>query len=229
MTLTIYNDLEQGTDEWLQARCGILTASVIGQLITPSLGIADNETSRRLIRKLAAERITGHPITTYPTKAMQRGTLLEPWARDAYAEYMGVAVTEVGFMRLDTEDGSLGYSPDGLVKDDGLIEIKCPSPETHIETILTDEVPAGYMGQVQAGLFVSERDWIDFVSYCPGANTYVTRVFPSAEWRAVIADVVQVAEDRIDTLVNTYARRVATYSLPPAEWFDPFEEDQITL
>ena len=229
MTLTIYNDLEQGTDEWLQARCGILTASVIGQLITPTLAVADNETSRRLIRKLAAERITGHPIATYPTKAMQRGTLLEPFAREAYADHAGVTVDEIGFMRLDTEDGSLGFSPDGLVGDEGLIEIKCPSPETHLETVLTDEVPAGYMGQVQAGLFVSDRYWLDFVSYCPGANTYITRVTPSGEWRAVIADVIQVAEERIDALVNTYARRVAAYSLPPADWFDPFEDPLITV
>ncbi|SEC90171.1 lambda exonuclease family protein [Arthrobacter woluwensis] len=229
MTLTIYNNLEQGADEWLQARCGILTASVIGQLITPSLGIADNETSRRLIRKLAAERITGHPITTYPTKAMQRGTLLEPWARDAYAEHAGVTVDEVGFMRIDTEGGSLGYSPDGLVGDDGLIEIKCPGPDTHFQTVVDNKVPDEHWGQLQAGLLVSGRTWIDFVSFCPGANTFVRRVEPSPAWRATLITAFVAAEERITDALNYYQANVKRYSLPAAKWFDPFEEDQITL
>ncbi|MEZ2373097.1 lambda exonuclease family protein [Arthrobacter sp. RCC_34] len=230
MTLTIYNDLEQGSDEWLQARCGILTASVIGQLITPAtLKVARNDTSKALIRRLAAERITSHPISIRPNQAMQRGTLLEPFAREAYAEHMGVTVEEVGFMRLDGGTGPLGFSPDGLVGDDGSIEIKCPGPETHIATVLADEVPSENVAQVQTGLFVSGRSWIDFVSYCPGSHTYIKRVEPDERWQQAIMAAVSHAETEILETVYVYERRVEQLELSPAEWFDPFEDPIITV
>src|SRR5699024_1099097 len=113
MKRTFFNELEQGTDEWLQARCGIVTASTMRNLVTASGKPADNDTSRGFVRTLATERIIGVPEYTHPTRPMQRGTMLEPYARDLYAEHYA-PVTEVGFIRLDTERYSIGYSPDGL-------------------------------------------------------------------------------------------------------------------
>ena len=93
---TIYRDLEQGTDEWLAARCGILTASTIGQLITPkTIKVANNDYSRALTASLVAERVTGYVEPIVPSRDMERGTLDEPYARDAYAKFTGVEVEEV--------------------------------------------------------------------------------------------------------------------------------------
>src|SRR5699024_8713351 len=101
MRRTFFNELEQGSDEWLQARSGSVTASTMRNLVTSAGKVADNDTSRGFIRQLATERIIGVPEFTYPTRPMQRGTMLEPYARDLYAEHYA-PVDEVGFIRLDT-------------------------------------------------------------------------------------------------------------------------------
>ena len=127
MSLEIFTELEQGSPEWLAARCGLLTASTIGKLITPKLQVADNETSRGLIETLVAERLTGHIDPIYPNADMQRGTMDEPYARDLYAkEY--APVTEIGFAVRTINGYRLGASPDGLVGEYGGLEIKSRSP-----------------------------------------------------------------------------------------------------
>ena len=120
--LTIHEDLEQGSDEWLGTRCGVITASVIGQLITPqTIRAASNDKSRALIAQLAAERITGRTEPVFVNDDMMRGHLHEPIARDLYAEHNGVAVRQVGFMVREFAGGvRVGASPDGLVGEDRL-------------------------------------------------------------------------------------------------------------
>ena len=224
MKRTFFNELEQGTDEWLQARCGIVTASTMRNLVTASGKPADNDTSRGFVRTLATERIIGVPEYTHPTRPMMRGTMLEPYARDLYAEHYA-PVTEVGFIRLDTDEYSLGFSPDGLVRHDGLIEIKSPGPKEHLRTILDDDVPSVYKWQVQVGLFVTGRSWLDFISYCPGADLYVKRVRPDKEAFGTIHLAVIQAETAVRNMIDDYttsgANRVKT------EWFDPFEEEEM--
>ena len=123
MTLTVMNDIDQRSDQWYEARRGIVTASTVGQLITPStLKPAANPGSRALVQTLVAERVSGWVEPTYTNSDMWRGIESEPIARDLYSERFA-PVVEVGFMRRDEADWSLGYSPDGLVGDDGLIEI----------------------------------------------------------------------------------------------------------
>ncbi len=185
MTLTVLNDLEQGTDAWHDARRGLITASGVGQLLTPTLTVADNDVSRGLIATLVTERVTGWTEDTPMSSDMWRGVEHEPYARDAYATHHG-DVTEVGFMVRDEDGWTLGYSPDGLVGDDGLIEIKCPRAKTHLKTILADEVPAYYMAQCQAGLLVSGRKWLDFVSFVAGMPLYTKRVQPDPAWADAI-------------------------------------------
>ena len=115
-------------------------------------------------------RITGYVEPVIPTRDMERGTLDEPYARDAYAKFTGVEVEEVGFMVRDFDGYKLGYSPDGLVGDDGLIEIKSRQPKVHLAHILADRVPAENMAQLQTGLLVSGRDCFD--THAPTREPY---------------------------------------------------------
>jgi len=226
MSLVIYESLEQGTDEWLAARAGLVTASVVGKLITPSLKLADNETSRGLIETLAAERITGHVDFVFPNADMQRGTMDEPYCRDIYAANYA-PVTEVGFMRLDTDDYSLGFSPDGAVAADGLIEIKSRRPRIQMHTILSGSVPMANRAQIQAGLFVSGREWLDFISYAGGWHMYVERVYPDPKWFEVIHEAATKAEKDITDLIARY--EVASLGLILAERVDHFADIEIGL
>src|SRR5689334_1552755 len=217
MTLHVLTDLEQGTEEWLAARRGIVTASVVGKLLTPTLKVADNDYSRGLTTTLAAERITGWTEDTTMTSDMWRGVESEPFAREVYSEHYA-EVTEVGFMRRDEDGWALGYSPDGLVGDDGLIEIKSPRAKTHLRTILADEVPAHYMAQCQAGLLVSGRKWIDFVSYVGGMPLYVKRVLPDPAWFDAITAACVAFEANAAQIVADYETRVA--DMPKTERID---------
>jgi hypothetical protein len=204
MSTRTYPELVQGSDEWLEARRGILTASVIGKLITPStLKPADNETSRGVILTLAAERITGHVEYVHPTFDMQRGTDDEPFAREKYAEHYA-PVEEVGFIVRTSDTFTIGYSPDGLVGDDGLIEIKSRKPREQIKTFLTDRVPAYNMAQLQAGLFITGRSWIDYVSYSAGLPMYVKRVYPDTAWHNAITATAERFETEVQTIVNRF-------------------------
>lgn len=225
MTLKIYEELEQGTPEWLAARCGIVTASVVGQLITPkTVKPAANDYSRALAVTLTAERITGHVEPIHENSDMLRGTLDEPFARDKYAEHCA-PVAEVGFMVRDDWGFRLGYSPDGLVGDDGLIEIKSRRQKKHLQTILADEVPLENMAQCQAGLLVSGRAWIDYVSFCSGMPLYVKRVYPLPSWQGAILDAAEAFEEAAFSMIKTYENN--TVGLPATERLDHFAEMEI--
>lgn len=222
MTLHILADLEQGSEEWLGVRRGIMTASVVGKLLTPTLKVADNDTSRGLVALLAAERITGETEPSYMNDDMMRGVLHEPIARDKYAAHNRVAVKQVGFMIRDDWGYQIGASPDGLVGDDGGIEVKCPRAKTHIRTIVTDEVPAHYMAQVQASLLVSGREWWDFISFCAGLPMWTKRVHPDPKWQTAIVDAVAAFEKSVEALTSDYLTRAR--ELPATERIPNFDE-----
>lgn len=227
MSLTVYEDLEQGTEEWLQARCGIVTASTVGQLITTkTVKPASNDTSRALTAHLVAERITGYVEPVYVNADMERGNLDEPYAREKYAEHYA-PVEEVGFMVREGYRWRLGYSPDGLVGEDGLIEIKSRRQKKHLQTILADEVPPENMAQIQCGLLVSGREWCDYISYCGGMPLYVKRVTPDPRWIDAIDAAVLQFEDTAEAMVSAY--RNATVGAPPTERIDHFEEVNLKL
>lgn len=214
MTLRTFPDLVQGTDAWHEARRGMVTASVVGQLVTPTLKVASNVDSRALAALLVAERITGFVDDTYVSDDMARGWDDEARARQKYGEHYA-PVTEVGFM-VRTEDGwRLGYSPDGLVGDDGLIEVKSRRPKKHVQTILADQVPAECMAQIQAGLLVSGREWCDYVSYCGGMPMWVKRVTPDHDWHDAIVQAVTAFETAAAAMTTTYLDAVA--GLPATE------------
>jgi putative phage-type endonuclease len=217
MTLHTFPDVEQGTEQWMTLRRGIVTASTVGKLLTPTLKVADNDTSRALTLTLAAERITGFTEETAMTSDMWRGVEMEPYARDLYSTHYQQAV-EHGFMRYDGDGWTLGYSPDGLVANHGLIEIKAPRQKTHLRTILADEVPDYYMPQLQAGLLVTGRDWCDYVSYCGGLPLYVRRVYPDSRWFEAIAKACRQFETNAAQIVADYEAR--TKDLPTTERID---------
>lgn len=209
MTLHVYNDLEQGSEEWLAARRGIVTASVVGQLITPStIKPANNDKSRALTTLLVAERITGWTDPVYVSDDMMRGTLDEPIARAIYAEHYA-PVDQVGFMVRDDWGFPIGYSPDGLVGDKGLIEIKSRRAKKQLDTILRDEVPAENLAQIHCGLYVSGREWCDYVSFCGGMPLYVKRVEWDEKWQRAIVAAVQAFEAVAAEMVANYTTAVA--------------------
>lgn len=222
ISLHVFDDLEQGTDEWLAARCGIVTASVVGQLITPkTVKPAVNDYSRALTMTLAAERITGHVEPIHMNADMERGTLDEPFARDIYSEHFAPA-TEVGFMVRDDFGFRIGYSPDGLVGDDGLIEIKSRKQKKQLATILADEVPLENMAQIQTGLLVTGREWLDYVSYCGGMPLYVKRVLPDPKWHKAIIEAVASFEASVAQMLDTY--QTATLGRPATERINHYED-----
>ena len=226
MSLHVYEDLEQGTPEWLAARCGIVTASVVGQLITPkTVKPASNDYSRALTATLVAERITGHVEPIHESADMLRGTLSEPFARDAYAEEQGVSVEQVGFMVRQYGHGALGFSPDGLVGEDGIIEIKSPRQKKHLSTVLADEAPLEHMAQIQAGLLVSGREWCDFISYCGGMHLFVKRVHREPKWHEAILEAHKTFEATAVQMVADYARLKS--GKPVMERIDFFAEIEI--
>lgn len=262
MTLTTYPHLEQGSQEWLDARCGLLTASTIGALITQKsrdpftvdcskcgakafspcmslarkepapiktvhdertavvagmpkvLEVADSDGSRTLTYQLAAERITGHVDYVHPTFDMQRGTEDEPVARDVYAANYA-PVTELGFMVRDFGDYRIGYSPDGLVGTDGLMEIKSRRPKEHIKTVLADRPPLENVAQMMCGLLVSGREWCDYISYCAGLPLWVKRVHLDDRWVTAIHAAAEQFEINVTNIVNNFTS--ATDGLPMTE------------
>lgn len=211
MTLTVH-DVAQRTPEWDDLRRGMVTASAVGGLLTPTLRVADNDTSRGITATIVAERITGWTEDSRMTWDMIRGVEHEPYAIEAYTKRTGSEVTACGFMVREGDGWSLGYSPDGLVGDDGLIEVKCPRTKGHLGTILADKVPNTYMAQLQAGLLVSGRDWIDYVSFVGGLPLYIKRVYPDEKAHTAIVTACWGLEINAAELTSKY--RAATRGLP---------------
>lgn len=216
MTLTTYNNVTQGTEEWHDLRRGMVTASTVGKLLTPSGKVADNETSRGAIAVLVAERITGYSEPSYMNDDMARGVLHEPVARDRYAEHNKVAVKQIGFAVRDDWGFRIGASPDGLVGDDGGLEIKCPRAKTHINTIVRDQVPAHYMAQVQTSMLVTGRPHWDFVSFCAGLPMWTKRVDADPQWHEAIVAATAAAEAAVEALISEYLTHAA--HLPATEF-----------
>lgn len=215
MTLTVHDNIEQGTELWHDIRRGIVTASAVGKLITPkTVKPASNDISRALTLTLAAERITGWTEPTFVNADMLRGIEDEPIARDLYSRHYA-PVEQVGFMVEDRWGFEIGFSPDGLVGDDGLIEIKSRRSKTQLATILADEVPLENQAQLQTGLLVSGREYIDYVSYCAGMPLYVKRVFPDMRWFDAILEAVETFEATVAGIVANY--RASITNLHPTE------------
>lgn len=262
MNLIELPDLEQGSEDWHAQRRGIVTASVVGNLITTRsltaidydcpacdapaddpcrskvkagaiiktlhperaeaarqsdsrtiLEVASNDTSRGLTALLVAERITGWTDPTFVSDDMMRGIEDEPRARDKYAEHYNVTVRETGFMIREDNGVKIGYSPDGLVGDDGLIEAKSRRQKKHLETILSGHPPIENMAQMQCGLLVSERKWCDYISYCGGMPMWISRVYPDQRWFDAILAAVNAFEANAAEMIRLYTESIAGFPM----------------
>lgn len=155
--------MDQGSDEWFAARIGKVTASRVADILAKTK--SGYSTSRdNYMAQLVCERLTNQKAESFTNAAMQHGTETEPLARAAYEALKDVLVDEVGFVPHPSIEMA-GASPDGLVGDDGLLEIKCPNTATHIDTLLNQSVPTKYFTQMQFQMACTGRKWCDFVSF----------------------------------------------------------------
>lgn len=167
-------DCKQGSTAWLQARCGIPTASEFDNLISPEWKTRAGQTPESYMLKKVAETVMGYPLQSFGGGAMEQGSLLEGEALPWYTFTTGVEVRRVGF--CTTDDGRIGCSPDGLIGDDGGLEIKCPEAHTHLKYLLGGTVPKEYLAQIHGCMYVTGRPWWTFISYSRWFPPLVVRV-----------------------------------------------------
>lgn len=158
--------IDQRTDEWHAARLGKVTASKIADVMASGRAGAPSVTRANYLAQLLCERLTGRPTEGYTSEAMQHGTDNEPIAINAYEMAQDVIVTPIGFVNHPSIEMS-GASPDGLVGDEGLIEVKCPNSATHLATLKGADIDSRYMKQMQWQMACTGRAWCDFVSFDP--------------------------------------------------------------
>lgn len=212
MTVT-YHDVEQGTDAWMQVRCGLLTASEMLLILTPKLAISSNEKERAHLYELLAQRITNYVEPHYVGDDMLRGHQDEIEARAEYHRRIA-PVKEVGFVTNDKWGFTIGYSPDGLVGKRGLLECKSRRQKYQVQTIIEHhtlgDIPADYLLQCHTGLLVAERDWIDLASYCGGLPMRVMRVHPDQRIADAIVTASAAFEARLAEKLAIYQEAIAS-------------------
>lgn len=207
MSKPIYHyDIEQGSEDWLKARLGIVTASEVNHILTATGKPASNEGQRSYACQIAAERELGYIEDHYESFDMMRGHFQEGIAREVYNDNYD-EVKECGLITRKFNGITLGASPDGLVGDDGGIEIKSRLSKFQIKTIISGEVPKDYYNQIQALLMVSGREWFDFVQYSNGMPLYVQRVYPDMERQQCIADALVEFEKKVEETISNYKER----------------------
>ncbi|MGE7139747.1 lambda exonuclease family protein [Luteibacter sp. NPDC031894] len=197
--------MNQGTPEWFAARCGKFTGSRFADLMAITKS-GPSASRANLITSIALERLTGQPEQTYENDAMRRGKELEPIARGAYEAHTGDLVTEVGFI-VCRDLNFVGVSPDGLVDDDGMVELKCPASQAKHLAYLRDGMHAlEYRWQVQGQLWVAEREWCDVTSFDPrfpdGLQLAIARVTRDEKAIKELREACEKANDEVSAIVE---------------------------
>lgn len=227
MTIRYFPELVQGSEEWLAARCGLLTASEMKLIISPPPEpetrikkngepykqrewdpAADNDKCRAHLYELLAQRITGYVEPLYISDDMLRGINDEFEARALYAEHIA-PVQEVGFITNDRFGFTIGCSPDGIVGDDGIIECKSRRQKFQVETIVRGTMPDDYLIQVQTLLLVTERKWLDFISYSGGLPMVTIRVWQDREIQDAIVLAATKFEERLRAKLDVFTDMLA--------------------
>lgn len=197
MALEIHH-VEQGTPEWFDLRKGIPTASEFECLIKKTAAGKPSATRQTYMLQLAGEVLTGEPPENFFSLYTERGKRLEPEARDLYAFLSDSEPAQVGFL---TNHGA-GCSPDSLIGDVGMLEIKTKAPKTLIEAILADEFCAEHKAQCQGALWVAEREWIDLAVYWPGLPLFVKRAHRDEAYIATLAEAVEAFNTELAGVVE---------------------------
>lgn len=215
--IKFHPDLVQGSEEWLAARCGLITASEMDKILTPTLKTASNTHERAHLYELLSQRITRHVEPSYIGDAMLRGMEDEVYARDAYIENYA-PVIDMGFITNDRWGFTIGCSPDGLVGDDGGIECKSRKQRLQVETIISNTMPDDFALQVQTNLLVTERKWWDFITFSGGLPMLTVRVFPDQVIMDAIVAAVAAFEARLAKKMEEYNDRIKSKArLVPTE------------
>jgi len=202
--------VEQGTPEWFAARLGNVTASRVADVIAKTKS-GYSASRENYMAQLICERMTGTVAESYSNAAMAWGTETEPLARAAYESLADVLVDEVGYVQHPRIERA-GASPDGLIGLFGLLEIKCPNTATHIDTLITEQVPTKYITQMQWQMLSTGRAWCDFVSFDPrlpsGLQMFVKRVEFDAEYAATLEIEVVKFLAELDTKISKLNERL---------------------
>lgn len=191
---------EQGTDEWLSERAGKVTASRIADVMAQTKS-GPGAARKDYMADLIAERLTGVPKQGFSNAAMQWGTETEPQARAMYELETGLSVVETGFVPHPSIEGT-GASPDGLVGDCGLVEIKCPNTATHIETLRGAKIDGKYIKQMHWQMICTGRDWCDFVSFDPRLPLEMQMHVRRVERDSVLSEKITAAVTQFLTEMN---------------------------
>lgn len=202
--IQIFDEIEQGSEAWFECRLGIPTASEFATVMAKGKEGGASKTRKTYMLKLAGEILTGEPMTSYSNAYMERGKAMEDEAREAYAFIHDADIRRVGFIR----NGDKGGSPDSLVGENGGLEIKTAEPHIQIERILRDDLPPEHKAQVQGNIWVSEREWWDFVSYWPSLPLMTKRVYRDDVYIKALADAVDRFNDELAQTVE-HIRRYA--------------------
>lgn len=206
-------DIIQGSPEWFAIRCGKVTASRVADVVARTK-TGWGASRANYMAELVAERLTGAVAEGYTSPAMQWGTDTEAEARRAYEFYRDVDVVAAGFI-LHPRIGQSGASPDGLVSDDGLVEIKCPNTATHIDTLLSATVPSKYATQMQWQMACTGRRWCDFVSFDPRMPEAMRLFVRRVQWDSeAIADLEKLVTAFLEELDAKVAALRTAYELP---------------
>lgn len=202
--MTDAKKVEQGTDEWRELRLGHVTASCVADIMAKGKS-GESESRRKYKLRIVAERLTRQGQESFMNAAMEWGVEQEPFARMAYEVKNNVLVDKTGFWH-HPDIAFLGVSPDGLVGDDGLVEIKCPNTTTHLDYVYDDKVPAKYFKQIQCQLWVTGRQWCDFISFDPRLpnknQLFIKRCERDEEFIAEMEKEVREFLSEVDFMVN---------------------------
>jgi hypothetical protein len=203
--MQVIEDIEQGSAEWLALRLGILTMSELECLLVNGKGQAGfGVQAFTYMDQLIGERITGEAAELpFTTRATERGHELEGRARDLYVTREGIQLDQAAIIL----NHGVGYSPDAMIGVDGLVEIKTKLPKFQVGVILSGEVPKEHIAQCMGGLWVSEREWIDFISYWPGMPMFVKRMYRDQAMISRISERVstfyEILDERMDRVMES--------------------------
>ena len=199
MKAVYHYDIAQNSPEWMAVRAGIPTASMFDTVMASGRGGGESKTRRKYMLRLIAQRLGADNPEPYTNASMERGHEMEMEARRTYAFINDCEPTLVGFVRR----GDVGASPDALIGEDGLLEVKTKQPDLHLEVLLAGVLPPEHKPQVQGQLWVAEREWCDFVSYWPKLPPFIHRVYRD---EAYITELANGVAQFMDELVALQAK-----------------------
>jgi hypothetical protein len=197
-------DVVQGTEQWFRARAGMPTASEFATVMAKGKDGGKSLTRKTYMLKLAGEILTGEPMEQYTNIHMERGKIMEDEARDLYCFTTDAEVQRVGFI----VNGPKGCSPDSLIGDKGMVEIKTQLPHLLIDTLLKNDFPPEHKAQCQGALWVAEREWIDIAVYWPKLPMFMKRAYRDETYISQLSQAV----DQFNAELAEIVERMRAYS-----------------